>query len=113
MRTRITFGIIAAAALSLMGLAPSDATAQYRRPHNVAPYNQRVVMPSVQFYPQVQYPSIQATINNAYMNEWSQRAAWSYTPNPYYMMQPYIYSYGYSYGYNPYNVYPSVYPYPY
>lgn len=105
MKTRITFGIVAAAALLLTGFDPSDANAQNRPGFNARPN------PSVQVFPQMMPPSIQQTINNMYFNEWSKRAALNSMLQPRIYVQPvpvYPAYPWYTYGYNPYIINPYI-----
>ena len=100
MATRLTFSVIVASALFLTGLVANDASGQNRPAPNV---RKQAATPSVQNFPQVQHPSIQATINNAYMNEWSKRLANIPMVQPIYIIQPNYgpyYPYGYMNGYN-------------
>lgn len=101
MKTRLGL-IIVASVLTLTAVLPAEAAAQYRvGPNRYPAFNTR---PGVQYYPQVANSNIQATINYAYMNEMSKRAANSaWMIQPYYMMQPYSYNYSFTYtnGFNP------------
>jgi hypothetical protein len=91
--------MIVAGVLLLAGFAPSDATAQPRPvPGNKKP----IVTQPIQNFSQVQYPSIQMTINNFWMNEWSRRAANIPVLRPIVIVQqPPFYPYGYMNGYYP------------
>jgi hypothetical protein len=100
MTTRLTFSVLVAGALFMTGFDANDASAQTRPTPGA---RKQPATPIIQNFPQVQHPSIQATINNAYMNEWSKRVANILIVQPIYIIQPYYgpyYPYAYMNGYN-------------
>lgn len=99
MTTRLSFRMIVAGFLLLAGFSSSEVNAQ-PRPQPKA--KQPVVTRPIQNFPQVQHPSIQMTMNNFWMNEWSRRAANIPIVRPIVIVQPApFYPYGYMNGYYP------------
>ena len=98
MTSRPAFSLLVAGALLVTGLFSSDASAQNRSASNRP---KPTATPVVKQFPQVMPPSIQMTVNNMYMNEWSKRAALNQMLMPKFYIQPYPVNPWYQNGYYP------------